>query len=187
MTNVKNNENNDEVFAQNAIKFSKPANNLLTEGTIGGQKFSFLIETGASVSAIRADVWRQLPPPVKHPPILIHVKTFRAVNGQNIPVLGRVEVPFQIQSKTYPYFSSAQIAAPSNKLTSKNVKFQWDESCQFAFDKLKRALTSAPILAYPDFHLPLHLYVIASQDGIGLTLGQLVDGKDVVIAYAGRD
>ena len=40
------NENNDEVFARNAIHFSKPANNLLIEGTIGGQKFSFLIDTG---------------------------------------------------------------------------------------------------------------------------------------------
>lgn len=39
------------------------------EGTIGGQKFSFLIDTGANVSAIRADVWRQLPPPTKHPPL----------------------------------------------------------------------------------------------------------------------
>ena len=58
---------------------------------------------GANVSAIRADVWRQLPPPVKHPPIPTHAKTIRAVNGQNIPVLGRVEVPFQMQSKTYPY------------------------------------------------------------------------------------
>ena len=46
----------------------KPANNLSIEGTIGGQKFSFLIDTGANVSAIKADVWRQLPPPTKHPP-----------------------------------------------------------------------------------------------------------------------
>ena len=55
--------NENEVFARNAIHFSKPANNLSIEGTIGGQKFSFLIDTGANVSAIRADVWRQLPPP----------------------------------------------------------------------------------------------------------------------------
>ena len=67
------------------------------------------------------------------------------------------------------------------------MKFQWDESCQVAFDKLKRALTSAPILAYPDFQLPFHLYVDASQDGIGLTLGQIIKGKEVLIAYAGRD
>ena len=81
----------------------------------------------------------------------------------------------------------AQIASPLNKLTSKNAKFHWTADCQRAFDTLKRALVSAPVLSYPDFSLPFHLYVDASQTGIGLTLGQIVEGKEVVIAYAGRD
>ena len=42
------------------------------------------------------------------------------------------------------------------------------------------------MLAYPDFELPFHLYVDASQESLGLTLGQIVDGQEVVIAYAGR-
>ena len=65
------NENNEDltpVFAQNAIQFSTPANNLSIEGNICGKKFSFLVDTGANVSAIKADVWKQLPPPTKHPP-----------------------------------------------------------------------------------------------------------------------
>ncbi len=81
----------------------------------------------------------------------------------------------------------AQIASPLNKLTSKNVKFDWTENCQKAFDTLKRALVSAPVLSYPDFTLPFQLYVGASQTGIGLTLGQIVDGKEVVVACAGGD
>ena len=81
----------------------------------------------------------------------------------------------------------AAIASPLNKLTSKNVKFSWTPACQQSFDTLKQALVSAPILAYPDFRLPFHLYVDASQIGIGLTLGQIVDGKEVAIAYAGQD
>ena len=81
----------------------------------------------------------------------------------------------------------AQIAAPLNNLTRKTVPFCWDDDCQTAFDRLKHALTTAPILAYPDFALPFHLYVDASQDGIGLTLGQTIDGKELAIAYAGRD
>ena len=83
-----------------------------------------------------------------------------------------------------PHF--AQIAAPLNKLTSKNVKFFWDTDCQIAFDTLKQKLMSAPVLAYPDFELPFHLYVDAGQESLGLTLGQIVDGQEVVIAYAGR-
>ena len=81
----------------------------------------------------------------------------------------------------------ALIASPLNKLTSKNVKFSWSPECQTAFETLKKALISAPILSYPDFHLPSHLFVDASQTGIGLTLGQIVDGVERVIAYAGRD
>lgn len=42
-------------------------------------------------------------------------------------------------------------------------------------------------MSYPDFTQPFHLFVDASQTGIGLTLGQLIDGKETVIAYAGRD
>lgn len=81
----------------------------------------------------------------------------------------------------------AQIASPLNKLTSKKEKFVWSPQCQQAFETLKEKLVSAPILAYPDFNLPFHLYVDASQTGIGLTLGQIVDGAEKVIAYAGRD
>ena len=81
----------------------------------------------------------------------------------------------------------AQIASPLNKLTSKTVTFEWTPECQTAFETLKSALVSAPVPSYPTFELPFHLYVDASQTGIGLTLGQIVDGKEVVIAYAGRD
>ena len=45
----------------------------------------------------------------------------------------------------------AHIANPLNALTKKGVKFEWTQSCADAFDKLKRALISAPILAYPNF------------------------------------
>lgn len=79
----------------------------------------------------------------------------------------------------------AKMASPLNKLTSKNVKFAWSAECQTACDNLKEALVSASILAYPDFSLPFHLYVDASQTGIGLTLGQIIDNKERVIAYAG--
>ena len=81
----------------------------------------------------------------------------------------------------------AQIALPLNRLTSKNMEFEWTPDCRKAFETLKSALVLAPVLSYPNFKMPFHLYVDASQTGIGLTLGQIVDGKEVVIAYAGRD
>ena len=82
----------------------------------------------------------------------------------------------------------AQIAYPLNQLTKKSIKFVWASECQEAFDKLKRALTSAPILTYPDFTKEFHLFVDASSTGIGMALAQIsVDGLEKVIAYNGRN
>ena len=39
----------------------------------------------------------------KHPPTPTHIKTISAVNGQRIPVLGQVELPFSIHGKTYVF------------------------------------------------------------------------------------
>ena len=69
----------------------------------------------------------------------------------------------------------ARIALPLWELTKKNVPFVWSDSCQNAFDTLKRALVSASILAFPDFNLPFYLYVDASLEGIGITSGQIQD------------
>ena len=67
------------------------------------------------------------------------------------------------------------------------MKFQWTAECQNAFDTLKQSLISAPILSFPDFTLPFELYVDASLDGLGMTfIGQMQNGKEVVIAHAGR-
>lgn len=81
----------------------------------------------------------------------------------------------------------AKIAAPLNQLLRKDHKFVWTAQCEEAFQALKAALISAPILAFPDFSEIFHLYVDASNEGIGATLGQIQNGKEVAIAYAGRD
>uniref|UniRef100_A0A1U7YNC0 Uncharacterized protein LOC104248850 n=1 Tax=Nicotiana sylvestris TaxID=4096 RepID=A0A1U7YNC0_NICSY len=45
-------------------------------------------------------------------------------------------------------FSS--IAAPMTKLRHKAVKFQWSNACERSFHELKKCLTSAPVLAFPE-------------------------------------
>jgi hypothetical protein len=44
------------------------------------------------------------------------------------------------------------IAAPLNELAKKGVAFVWGPAQDNAFDELKRLLTSAPLLALPDFN-----------------------------------
>ncbi len=80
----------------------------------------------------------------------------------------------------------AGVAEPLHRLTQKNVKFIWSTECSRAFEGLKRKLTTAPVLAYPEFDLPFILDTDASDKGIGAVLSQVQNGRERVIAYASR-
>ena len=80
----------------------------------------------------------------------------------------------------------SHIAAPLIQLTKKNVQFVWDESCQAAFEILKKKLCSAPVLAYPKPGLRYILDTDASDVGVSGVLSQIQDGKERVIAYASK-
>ena len=69
-----------------------------------------------------------------------------------------------------------------------SVETHWreDGDLQLAFDKLKMALTSAPVLGYADYSQPFVLETDASNDGLGAVLSQVQDGRTKVIAYASR-
>ena len=70
---------------------------------------------------------------------------------------------------------------------SKIPEFVWSLECQEGFDNLKKALISAPILAYPDYSKPFILETDASLKGLGAVLSQKGDDNTVgVIAYASR-
>ena len=44
----------------------------------------------------------------------------------------------------------SRLAAPMIRLTRKEVKFEWNDLCDKAFQELKMRLTSAPILIVPE-------------------------------------
>ena len=83
----------------------------------------------------------------------------------------------------------AAIAAPLHALTKKNAVFEWNEVVEEAFVKLRTALSSAPLLAYPQFG-PGHTFVLetdASTLGLGAILSQVQnDGMIHPIAYASQ-
>lgn len=81
------------------------------------------------------------------------------------------------------------IAAPLNALTSTRKNrppFVWSPEAEHAFLQLKSALTSAPVLACPDFSLPFIVHTDASEVGIGGMLTQVFDGEEHPIAYYSR-
>ncbi|KAJ9516510.1 hypothetical protein QJQ45_011138 [Haematococcus lacustris] len=86
-------------------------------------------------------------------------------------------------------FSS--IAAPLTALTQadghdKQGKVTWTSTQQSAFDALKQALTSAPILIAPDPAQPYTLRCDASGIGIGAVLSQGTGPAERVVAYHSR-
>ena len=66
----------------------------------------------------------------------------------------------------------ARIAAPLHRLTRKDVQWSWCSHCELAFQRLKDLLTTAPILAYPNFKQEYVLETDASVQGLGAVLSQ---------------
>ncbi|CAM8981890.1 unnamed protein product [Rhodiola kirilowii] len=73
-----------------------------------------------------------------------------------------------------------------SNLLQKDVPFEFTDSCREAFDELKQALTSVPIIRAPDWDQPCEIMCDANDYAVGAILGQRVDKKPVVIYYALR-
>ena len=79
-------------------------------------------------------------------------------------------------------FSS--ICKPLHVLTQKDQKFLWNDECQDAFEKLKVALTSAPVLGFPQESEGIFICdADASNDALGSVLSQVQNGQERVIGY----
>ncbi|GJR44156.1 putative reverse transcriptase domain-containing protein [Tanacetum coccineum] len=76
----------------------------------------------------------------------------------------------------------SKIAKPMTKLTQKNVKFDWSEKAEAAFQLLKQKLCSVPILSLPEGSEDFVVYCDSSRKGLGVVLMQ----REKVIAYASR-
>ncbi|GJW46856.1 putative reverse transcriptase domain-containing protein [Tanacetum coccineum] len=79
-------------------------------------------------------------------------------------------------------YGFSKIAKPMTKLTQKNMKFDWTEKAEAAFQLLKKKLCCAPILSLPEGSENFVVYCDASCKGLGAVLMQ----KEKVIAYASR-
>ena len=80
----------------------------------------------------------------------------------------------------------ATIAKPLTELTEKNATWKWLQVHADAFQQLKQAITTGPILAYPDYSTsaaPFVLDVDASDFAIAGILSQTQDGIERVISY----
>ena len=80
----------------------------------------------------------------------------------------------------------AEIARPLHAVTKKNARFEWNEDCQVAFERLKLELTTAPMLQYPDFTSPFVVDTDASNVSLGAVLSNVIDGDERPLVFASR-
>lgn len=83
--------------------------------------------------------------------------------------------------------NASDVLKPMYSLLKKDTKWNWDENCEAGFSKIKKMLSSSPVLAHYDPGLPLILSVDSSQYGVGAVLAQrYADGSERPVCCASR-
>src|SRR6266540_2652848 len=81
----------------------------------------------------------------------------------------------------------SKLSKPLRQLLKKDIKFFWGSKEQETFEKLKRILTEAPVLLFPNFDKPFRLCTDASLKGLGAVLEQEDENRNLKpVAYASR-
>ena len=122
---------------------------MVTEGIVLGHLVS---ARGIEVDKAKVDVIAKLPPPEN----VKGIQSFLGHAGFYIRFIKKF----------------SQIAKPLTHLLNHDVQFVFDEACMSAFNKLKEALITAPIVQSPDWTLPFELMCDASDFVVGAVLGQ---------------
>ncbi|XP_019096040.1 PREDICTED: uncharacterized protein LOC109130639 [Camelina sativa] len=138
--------------------FTSCLSNLCKEGIVLGHKIS---EKGIEIDKAKIEVMVQLQPP----------KSVRDVRS------------FLGHAGFYRRFIKdfSKIARPLTRLLCKEAKFIVDKDCLDAFNKIKEALVSAPIVQAPNWDHPFEIMCDASDYVVGAVLGQIIDKKLHVI------
>lgn len=85
--------------------------------------------------------------------------------------------------KFIPNFAEKTVAL--NKLCRKYAKFEWTNECEKSFNFLKNALTTTPVLDYPDFSEANEFILQTDASNIAIS-GILSNKNNKPIAYASR-
>ncbi|KII62116.1 Retrovirus-related Pol polyprotein [Thelohanellus kitauei] len=76
---------------------------------------------------------------------------------------------------------------PLRKISVDSKQFHWSLELERAFNELKKALITAPVLEFPNHNLKFILDVYASDSAIGAVLSQINnEGSETVIRYASK-
>ena len=80
----------------------------------------------------------------------------------------------------------SKISKPLCKLLEKDAKFEFDDSCLYAFIEIKFRLVIAPIMATSDWNKEFEIMCDASDYAMGAVLGQRTEKIFKAIYYASK-
>jgi hypothetical protein len=80
----------------------------------------------------------------------------------------------------------SKITIPLTRLTRKGIPWAWTDNCQQAFEHLKKAFTSAPVLTHWNPDAPIIVETDASDYALAAILSTFVDGDIHPIAFHSR-
>ena len=87
----------------------------------------------------------------------------------------------------HPVVTKKRIGQKLPPLPKNLPPFKWDSKHQESFGRLKEALISSPVLAYPDYDKPFMLETDTSLKGLGTVLSQKDNDRNYrVISFASR-
>lgn len=109
----------------------------------------------------------------------------KAPRPENVSELKAFLGSVNYYSKFLPNYS--EVAHPLYQLLRGNVRWNWTESQNIAFEKIKKLITSDRVLIHYSMELPLKLSTDASQYGVGAVLSHVMPDKmERPIAFISR-
>uniref|UniRef100_A0A1I7UDV4 RNA-directed DNA polymerase n=1 Tax=Caenorhabditis tropicalis TaxID=1561998 RepID=A0A1I7UDV4_9PELO len=154
--------------------------------------FQLMIKMGLKLKAEKSQIGRTR---INFLGFVIENNTIQP-NGEKTEAIRKFPVPKNItEVKSFlgmsGYFRKfiqnyAILAKPLTTLTQKDVEFKWGEKEAEAFESIKTALISPPILTTPRMDGSFEMHTDASKVGIAAVLLQEQEGILRVIAYASR-
>lgn len=85
----------------------------------------------------------------------------------------------------YKYIENAvKVLEPLHNLLRKDIPFIWSETCDKAFQNVKKYLCSSPVLQIYDYEKPVFIFTDASGEGFGAVLKQPKENNELhPVAY----
>lgn len=120
--------------------------------------------------------------------IKIHPGKLEAISEWPVPrAPGDVSAFLGLAGYTRRFIKNfAHMSAPLFDLTADKVAWSWGDIEQAAFEALKLAVNSAPVVIAPNHELPFTLTCDSSEFATGAILSQNVDGVERIVAFESR-